>query len=363
MIPFINLKKQYQTYKAEIDAAISKTVENTAFILGPEVSGLEKELAEFTQAKSVVACSSGTDALLIALLAAGVKAGDEVITTPFTFFATVEMILLLGAKPVFVDIDEKTFNINPDLIEEKITDKTKVIVPVSLYGQMADLSCINQIAEKHNIKVLEDAAQSFGASNAKGRSCSQSTMAATSFFPAKPMGCFGDGGAVFINDDKYSELARQIMNHGQTGRYEHEVLGINGRLDALQAAILRVKLKHYQYEINQRNERAERYKSEIKNQDVILPFVSEGETSVWAQFTLKSERREEIVSFLQERGVPTAVHYPEVAYKQGLMKDQYSEELCPIAERICKEVFSIPICAFLSEEDQSTIIQAINQFS
>ena len=248
-IPFIDLKTQYETYKEEINKEVLGVMESTQFILGPQVTKLEDGLANFTGAKHAISCSSGTDALVLALLALDVNPGDEIITTPFTFIATAEVIALLGAVPVFVDICDMNYNIDFTKIEEKITSKTKAIMPVSLYGQTSNMDKINEIANRHNLPVIEDGCQSFGAEFKGKKSCNLSTIGCTSFFPSKPLGCYGDGGALFCNDDALAEKIRSILNHGQGKRYEHKYIGINGRMDAMQAAILNVKLSHFEDEI------------------------------------------------------------------------------------------------------------------
>ena len=274
-IPFIDLKSQYESYKNEINEAVLNVLSSTQFIMGPEVSKLEESLANYTGAKYAYACSSGTDALLLALMAIDIQPDDEIITTPFTFIATAETIALLKAKPVFVDIDETTYNVDPKLIEAKITPKTKAIMPVSLYGQCADMDAINAIAAKHNLIVIEDACQSFGAEYKGKKSCNLSHIGCTSFFPSKPLGCYGDGGAIFCSDDALAAKIKSLLNHGQGKRYEHQYIGINGRLDALQAAILNVKMKHVESEAKKRIEIGTRYSELLKGANVITPtFIS-----------------------------------------------------------------------------------------
>ncbi len=264
-INFINLQRQYQKYKIDIDAQIKEVIDSAGYIMGPKVSNLEDNLASFTGVSHAVACSSGTDALILSLMALGIRPGDEVITTPFTFIASAETIAFLGAVPVFVDIDEKTFNIDASKIEEKITCKTKAIMPVSLFGQVADMDAIGEIAKKYKLKVIEDAAQSFGAEYRGKKSCNLSEIACTSFFPAKPLGCFGDGGAIFTDDDELASKMRILLNHGQTKQYVHSNIGINGRLDAIQAGIIDVKLTHFSDEISKRQEIAKKYSNNLKN--------------------------------------------------------------------------------------------------
>lgn len=355
-IPFCDLHAQYLAYKTEIDQAMQSVIDQTAFIRGKAVEELEQSLCQYTGARYCISCSSGTDALLLALMAIGLKPGDEVITTPFSFFATVEVIVLLGGIPVFADIDETTYNLNPALIEPKITYKTKAIIPVSLYGQCADMDEINEIASRYEISVIEDAAQSFGAEYKGNKSCNLSTIGCTSFFPSKPLGCYGDGGAVFTNDDELGRKLRMIMNHGQTQRYHHQVIGINGRLDTLQAAVLNVKLKHLNSELSVRQKLAQRYDELLKNKNLITPFVKPDRSSVYAQYTVRSAERETITQKLNQNGVPTAIHYPVPLYRQEAIRDiPHKPADYPVTERVSREVFSLPMSAFLTEAQQDYI--------
>ena len=304
-INFIDLQGQYRKYKNEIDEQIAQTLDSSAYIGGQKVALLEENLARFSGAKHAIACSNGSSAIFVSLLALGIGRGDEVITSPFTFFATAEMIALTGAKPVFVDIDEKTYNIDPSLIQAAITPKTKAIMPVSLFGQIADMKRINQIAAKHGLTVIEDAAQSFGAKQESARSCSLSKLATTSFFPAKPLGCYGDGGAIFTSDDELAQKIKILLNHGSKERYFHSAIGINGRLDAIQAGVLNVKLKYFDDEIARRQEVAARYSQNLKN--VVTPFVESGNTSVWAQYCIRVKDRARMLEICAQKGVPTGV--------------------------------------------------------
>lgn len=357
-INFIDLQGQYKKYKKEIDKEIHEVLDTSMYI-GGKVGELEKNLAEFTGAKHAIACSSGTDALLLALMALDIKTGDEVITTPFTFIATAEMIAFVGATPVFVDIDEKTFNIDVSQIEAKITDKTKAIMPVSLFGQIADMDTINSIAKKHNIKVIEDAAQSFGAEYKGKKSCNLSDIGTTSFFPAKPLGCYGDGGAVFTNDDKLAEKMRILLNHGQTKRYVHSHVGFNGRLDAIQAGVLNVKLKYYEEEIDKRQEIAKKYNNELQN--TILPYVENDNLSVWAQYCIRVKNRNEVLVKCQEKGVPTGVYYPIPLHLQEVFHNLgYKEGDFPITEKVSLDIMALPMSAFLTKEEQDYIIEVVN---
>jgi len=359
-INFIDLQRQYQHYKSEIDKEIQEVLDTSSYINGPKVRELEEELSKFSGANYAIGCSSGTDALLLSLMALGIKSGDEVITTPFTFIATAEVIAFLGAKPVFVDIDEKSYNIDPNKIEEAITPKTKAIIPVSLFGQIADMDRINEIAKKYNLKVIEDGAQSFGAEYKGKRSCNLSDVATTSFFPAKPLGCYGDGGAVFTNDEELAKDIRVLLNHGQTKRYVHTKVGINGRLDTIQAAVLKVKLKYFNEEIQKRQEIANRYSNELKN--VITPYVEPHNLSVWAQYCIRVENREEVINRCKERGVPTAIYYPIPLHLQEVFRYLgYKEGDFPIAERVSKDIMALPMSAFVTKEEQDYIIGVINE--
>lgn len=360
-IPYLDLTIQYKAMQNEIEACVLKVMRGGQYILGPEVKECEQKLAEFVGVKHALSVASGTDGLLMALMALGVGPGDEVITTPFSFFATTEVILLVGAKPVFVDIDPNTYNINCKKIEEVISQKTKVIMPVSLYGQMPDMEEIMSIANKKKLYVIEDAAQSFGASYKNKKSCSLAHISVTSFFPAKPLGCAGDGGAVFTNDDDLQKKLDEIRVHGQSGRYQHERLGINGRLDTLQCAIIIEKLKRFPWEIRQRQKIAERYNSEInKNSFIKLPIVREDRESVWAQYTLAVTEREKFITLLQEKGVPTSIHYPSGMHQQSAIRKIYSYESLPVTEKLSKEVVSLPLYADMPDEHVSYIIKTIN---
>ncbi|PHR69825.1 MAG: aminotransferase DegT [Arcobacter sp.] len=359
-INFINLQAQYQKYKEEIDFEIHDVLDTSSYIMGNKINLLEENLAKFSGVKHAIACSSGTDALLLSLMALDIKKGDEVITTPFTFIATAEIIAFVGATPIFVDIDEKTYNIDPSKIEEKITTKTKAIMPVSIFGQTSDMESINKIAKKYNLKVIEDAAQSFGATHNDKKSCNLSDISTTSFFPAKPLGCYGDGGAVFTNDDKLAEKMRIILNHGQSSKYHHSHVGLNARLDTIQAGILNIKLKYFQDEINKRQEIAIKYDKNLNN--VITPFVDDKSTSVWAQYCIRVKNRDEMIKKCTKKGVPTAIYYPlplhlqEVFYYLGYKKGDF-----PITENISKDILALPMSAFLTKDEQDYIIKVINE--
>ena len=359
-IPFIDLHRQYLQYKKEIDKQIAEVLESSMYIGGEKITLLEEKLAEFTGSKKAIVCSSGTDALLLSLMALGVKSGDEVITTPFTFIATAEVIALLGATAVFVDIDEKTYNIDPKKIEEKITKNTKVLLPVSLYGQPADMDEINHIAKKYNLKVIEDGCQSFGATYKDKKSCNLSDIGCTSFFPSKPLGCYGDGGAVFTNDEELALKIKMLLNHGQNERYKHKYIGINGRLDAIQAAVLLVKLKYFQDEVKQREEIGKRYTKLLEESDIITPYVKSDRSSVYAQYSIRVKNRDEVIRHLNEQGIPTAVHYPMPLHLQECFEYLgYKEGDFEVAEKVSKEIMSLPMSPFLDKKDQDSIVKEL----
>lgn len=344
-IDYANLGKQTARYRAEIDAAIKEIIDGSNFILGQAVDDLEAELSAYVDADHAITCSSGTDALLLAMMALDIGPGDEVITTPFTFIATAETIALLHAKPVFVDIEEDSFNIDPSKIEQAITAKTKAIMPVSLFGQVADMDAINAIAKRHQLPVIEDAAQSFGATYKGKRSCNVSDIGCTSFFPAKPLGCFGDGGALFTNNGELAEKIKSLRVHGQTARYYHPYIGMGGRLDALQAAILRVKLAHYPADLRKRQDVARAYQERLSgNQALLLPEVKGERDSAWAQFSVRVQQRETVQQTLKEQGIPTAVHYPLPLHLQPCFSYLgYEQGALPIAEKISDEIMSLPL--------------------
>ena len=350
-IDFANLQHQYQLYKADIDANIQAVLNKSNYIMGEEVQQLEAELQNFTGSKHAITCSNGTDALLLAMMAMDIQPGDEIITTPFTFMATAETIALMKATPVFVDIDETTFNIDPIKIEAAITDKTKAIMPVSLYGQPADMDEINDIAKKYNLKVIIDGAQCFGSTYKGEASPNCADIYTTSFFPAKPLGCYGDGGAVFTNNDHYAQKMKMMRVHGQNKRYYHKYIGMGGRLDTIQAAILLTKLPYYTEEIEGRNRVAQAYTEQL-NGTVTTPQVKADRTSVWAQYTLRVQDRDQLQEKLKENGIPTAVHYPIPLHKQECF--QYlgiKQGAFPVAEQVANEVMSLPMNPFLTGEE------------
>ncbi|MDD3056481.1 MAG: DegT/DnrJ/EryC1/StrS family aminotransferase [Aliarcobacter sp.] len=358
-IDFANLQYQHELYKKEIEEAILKVARNCNFIMGDEVQELEKSLEKFTGAKYAVSCSNGTDALLLAMMALDIKPGDEVITTPFTFIATAETIAFLGATPVFVDIDEKTYNIDTSKIEEKIMPKTKAIIPVSLYGQPADMDKIQDIATKYNIKIIIDGAQSFGCTYNGKTDSNLGDISTTSFFPAKPLGCYGDGGAVFTNDEELANKMKSLRLHGQSKRYHHKYIGMGGRLDTLQAAILNVKLKYYSKDLALRQEVAQKYHSKlnIKNSKLVLPFVEEGRTSAWAQYSIRVKNRDELQEKLKLAGIPTAIHYPMPLHLQECFKYLgYKKGDFPIAEIVSDEIMSLPMNPYVTDEEIEYIV-------
>ena len=357
---FTDLKAQYAALKPEIDARIQRVLDHGQYIMGPEVNELETALAHFTGSKHCITVASGTEALLIALMALSLKPGDEVITTPFTFAATAETIVLAGAKPVFVDVEPATANIDVALIEAKITARTKAIMPVSLYGQVADMAEINAIAAKHRLAVIEDAAQSFGAVYQGRRSCALSTFGATSFFPSKPLGCYGDGGALFTDDDTLAQAAREIRIHGQSARYTHTRLGVGGRMDTLQCAVLLAKLPRFEWELQRRAELGARYQRLLAEvPGVGLVAVRPDRNSVYAQFTVVVENRAAVMAALQAAGVPTAVHYPKPLHHQPAYAEHCCTDCCPVSTGLAQRVLSLPMSADLSEADQERVVQAL----
>ncbi|MFQ2267923.1 DegT/DnrJ/EryC1/StrS family aminotransferase [Aeromonas hydrophila] len=355
---FIDLVAQQARIKDKIDAAIQTVLQHGAYILGPEVAELEQKLAEFTGAKHCISVANGTDALQIAQMAFGIGPGDEVITPGFTYIATAETVALLGAKPVYVDVCPKTYNLDPSKLEAAITPNTKAIIPVSLYGQCADYDVINAIADKYNIPVIEDAAQSFGASYKGKKSCNLTTVACTSFFPSKPLGCYGDGGAIFTNDDELALIMRQIARHGQDRRYHHVRVGVNSRLDTLQAAILLPKLAIFSEELKLRDKIATRYQRLLNDVGVnTTPFIESHNTSSWAQYSIRVKNRELVQQRLQQAGIPTAVHYPIPLNKQPAVEDINVNLV--VGDLIAEEIISLPMHPYLKDSDMDKVIEAI----
>lgn len=357
---FIDLKTQYKRLKTEIDAGIQRVLEHGQYILGPEVAELEEKLCAYTGAKYCITCANGTDALQIAQMALGIGAGDEVITPGFTYIATAETVALLGAKPVYVDIDPRTYNLDPNLLEAAITPRTKAIIPVSLYGQCADYDAINAIAAKHGIPVIEDAAQSFGATYKGRKSCNLTTIACTSFFPSKPLGCYGDGGAIFTNDAELAKVIRQIARHGQDRRYHHVRVGVNSRLDTLQAAILLPKLAVLGEEMAARQQVAERYAQLLSQASIAtVPFLEAHNTSAWAQYTVQVSNRDQVQEQLKQAGIPTAVHYPIPLNQQPAVAD-YNSKLT-VGDAVAQKVMSLPMYPGLEADTQQQIATAMQQ--
>ena len=360
-IDFANLKLQYRTYKDKIDNNIQVVLNNSNYILGEEVNILEKELENFTNAKYAITCSSGTDALLLALMAIDIQPGDEVITTPFTWISTGEMIALLKAKPVFIDIESDTFNMDANLIEAAITKKTIAIIPVSLYGQPADMEVIQAIANKYNLKVIIDGAQSFGSTYNNKTDSNLGDISTTSFFPSKPLGCYGDGGAVFTNNDEYAKKIKLLRVHGQNKRYHHKFIGIGGRLDTIQAAILLAKLPEFKKELKNRQIVADCY-SDGLSKIIQTPIIKQDRTSAWAQYTLRVKNRDTLQSKLKENGIPTSVFYPIPLHLQECFTYlKYKHGDIQISEKASKEVISLPMNPFLSETQIDFIITKIKE--
>ena len=356
-IDFAKLQYQYQLYKTEIDEAIHNVLDKSNYIMGNEVTDLEVNLCKFTEAKHAITCSSGTDALLLAMMALDIKQGDEIITTPFTFIATAETIAFLGAIPVFVDIDEKTYNMDVTKIEEKITSKTKAIIAVSLYGQPCDMDALEQLKIKHSkLKIIIDGAQSFGSTYKGKKDSNLGDISTTSFFPAKPLGCFGDGGAVFTNDEALATKMRSLRVHGQSKRYHHKYIGMGGRMDTLQCAIVNIKLKYYEKDLAFRQEVASKYTQTIGAEalasQITLPTVDKNCTSAWAQYSIRVKNRDEVQTKLKEKGIPTAVHYPMPLHIQECFEYLgYKKGDFPISEKVSQEIMSLPMNPYVSDEE------------
>ncbi len=358
---FTDLKTQYAALKASIDARIQRVLDHGQYIMGPEVAEMERALAERTGARHCIAVASGTEALLIALMALDIRPGDEVITTPFTFAATAEMIVLAGAKPVYVDIEPDTCNLDASQVEAAITPRTRAIMPVSLYGQVADMAPINAIAQRHGLAVIEDAAQSFGATYQGRQSCNLSTFGCTSFFPSKPLGCYGDGGALFTSDDALAQACREIRTHGQSGRYHHTRIGVGGRMDTLQCAVVLGKLERFEWELARRRAIGDRYAALIRasGAPVELLAVRPDRDCVWAQYTVMVDERPRVQQALQAAGIPTAVHYPKPLHHQPAYAAGWDPAALPNSVRAAQRVLSLPMSADLSEADQDRVVAAL----
>jgi UDP-2-acetamido-2-deoxy-ribo-hexuluronate aminotransferase len=359
-LEFIDLKSQYAALKDRIAERMQRVLDHGQYIMGPEVRELEIALEQRTGAKHCITVASGTEALLIALMALGLKPGDEVITTPFTFAATAEMIVLLGGMPVFADIEADTCNIDASLIEARITPRTKAIMPVSLYGQVADMDEINAIAARHGLAVIEDSAQSFGASYKDRASCNLSALACTSFFPSKPLGCYGDGGAIFTSDDALAQACREIRVHGQSGRYNHTRVGVGGRMDTLQCAIVLAKLERLDWELAQRRALGDRYARLLADVPGLqLLAVRDDRDCVWAQYTVMLGERERVQDALRAQGVPTAVHYPKPLHHQPAYAALCCPECCPQSVLAAARVMSLPMSADLTHAQQDHVVAAL----
>lgn len=353
MIPFVDLAAQQNRLRTDIEAGIARVLAHGKYILGPEVAELEEKLVAYTGAAQCISVANGTDALQIALMALGVGPGDEVITPGFSYIATAESAAVLGARPVYVDIDPVTYNMDPDLLSAAITSRTKAIIPVSLYGQPADFDAINAIAERHGIPVIEDGAQSFGASYKGRKSCNLTTIGCTSFFPSKPLGCYGDGGAIFTSDLELGKVMRQIARHGQGRRYHHIRVGVNSRLDTLQAAILLSKLAILDDEIAARQRVAEAYGAALAPLGLVIPHVAESYQSAWAQYTVRVQNRDTVQAALKEAGIPTAVHYPLPLNRQPAVSDANAR--LPHGDKAAQEVMSLPMHPYLGLDHQKQI--------
>ena len=358
-LEFIDLKAQYTALKDSIAERMQRVLDHGQYIMGPEVKELEAALAERTGAAHCISVASGTEALLIALMALDLKPGDEVITTPFTFAATAEMIVLRGGVPVYVDIEPDTCNIDARLIEAKVTSRTMAIMPVGLYGQVADMDAVNAIAARHGLAVIEDAAQSFGATYKGKQSCNLSTFGCTSFFPSKPLGCYGDGGAIFTSDDALAQACREIRVHGQSARYTHTRIGVGGRMDTLQCAVVLAKLERFDWELERRAEIGARYAALLAGSGVQLLAVRPDRDCVWAQYTVFVDQREQVQARLQAQGIPTAVHYPKPLHLQPAYAADCCPDCCPESVRAGQRVMSLPMSADLSEADQDRVVRAL----
>jgi UDP-2-acetamido-2-deoxy-ribo-hexuluronate aminotransferase len=361
---FIDLKSRHQLIGDKINARIQKVMEHGQFILGPEVREVEQKLAQYTGSKHCITVSSGTDSLLIALMALGVGAGDEVITVPYTWISTAEVISLLGAKPVFVDIRPDTWNMDETPLEAAITDKTKAIMPVSIYGQCPDMDAINEVAKKYHLPVIEDAAQSFGATYKGRKSCNLSTIGSTSFFPSKPLGCYGDAGALFTNDDDLAEKFRWIRVHGQERKHHHPILGINGRMDTIQAAILLEILEVFPDEVKKREQLGQTYSEGLAHLDGLeTPRIGENNTSVYAQYTILVEQREEIQNSLKDKDIPSVSYYSVPLHLQPVFKNHgHQSGDFPVAEKVANQCLSLPMSPYLKQEDQDSVVLTINSW-
>lgn len=358
-LPFIDLAPQYQALKPRIAERMQRVLDHGQYIMGPEVAELEGQLAAFTGAAHCITVSSGTEALLISLMALGLQPGDEVITTPFTFAATAEVIVLLGAVPVFVDIEPDTCNLDVSQVEARITPRTRALMPVSLYGQVADMAPLNAIAARHGLPVIEDAAQSFGATYQGRRSGALSTLGCTSFFPSKPLGCYGDGGAIFTSDATLAQACREIRVHGQSARYTHTRVGVGGRMDTLQCAVVLAKLERFEWELQRRREIGARYGALLEGTRVRTLAVRPDRDCVWGQYTVFVDQRADVQARLQASGVPTAVHYPKPLHRQPAYAAFAGADEFPCSDAASHRVMSLPMSADLSETQQDHVVDAL----
>lgn len=359
---FVDLQGQFAAYEGEIRAGLEDVLRSSQYILGPKGAELERSLASFVGAKHAFGCSSGTDALLLALMAYGVGPGDEVVTTPFTFIATAEVIALAGATPVFVDIEPDTYNIDPLKIEEALTKKTRGIIGVSLYGQCANMEILLNIAAEYGLFLVEDGCQSFGAARNGRKSCGFPHVGTTSFFPSKPLGCYGDGGMVFTSDDAIANRIAGLRNHGQWERYRHKAIGINGRLDEIQAAVLLAKFPHFPGEVGRREAAGARYSAALGDV-VTVPAIAAGNTHVYAQYSIRTPRRDELAAHLSENGIPTAIHYPIPLHRQEAFASLgYGEDDFPVSTAVSREILSLPMSAFLDRTDQDEVVRQVRRF-
>ena len=358
---FIDLKKQYSLIKEDVLKEINEVLDSGQYIMGNKIQELEDQLGDFVGVKHTVAVADGTKALLIALMALEIKPGDEVIVPAFTFISTASMAVLLGAKPIFVDIDPKTYNMDPNLLEQAITSKTKAIIPVSLFGQCADLPAINSIAERYNIPVIEDSGQGFGSSLNGKKSCSFTTIACTSFFPSKPLGCYGDAGACFTHDEGLAEKMRMIRIHGQDTRYHHALLGVNGRMDTLQAGILLAKMRILDNELKLRQIIGDRYSALLADSNCVTPYVVPNSGHTYAQYSILVNDRAAFIEKLKVNGIPTAVHYPIPLHIQPALKQYGVGVSLPHSESIAKKIVSLPMHPYLDEATQDQIVAIVKQ--
>lgn len=359
IMQFCDLNRQYEAYRDEIDEAVRSVISSSSFINGKEIELLETGLAQYCGAKHAIACSSGTDALLLAMMAYGLQPGDEVICPAFSFFASASMVSFLNGIPVFVDVSPTNFTIDVDKIEEKITLRTKGIIAVSLFGQCPDFEAINELAEKYGLWVIEDGAQSFGATYFGQKSCTLTEVSTTSFFPAKPLGCYGDGGAVFTSNDELAHLIKQLRSHGQAQRYYHQRIGLNARMDTLQAAILRVKLKHFDQELIIRQTAAEAY-TKLLSDWVMTPVVNDGCISSWAQYTIIVKNREKLRVDLASKNIPTAVHYPiPLPAQEAFSHLAHPDEVFKVAGLLSDTVLSLPMHGLITLAEVETVAKAI----